>query len=94
MGDMATWGNAYWPVFLILSGLWILIGFGIPETIALMGHVSDHLDNTLSFYARRELHVSVATASTIHTIGWWISFLAWMMSVVFLTAHIWFAQFG
>lgn len=94
MGDMASWGNAYWPIFLIISGLWLLLGFGIPESLALMGHVSNHLDNTLSFYSRSELHVSVATDKSIHTIGWWISFLAWAMFAVFITAHIWFDQFG
>lgn len=92
--SMMSWGQHYWPVFLSVSGLWVLSGFGIPESLALVSGTSSHFDNTLSFYARTELHVSIATANTMHTPVWWISFLAWMMFVVFITAHIWFAQFG
>jgi hypothetical protein len=89
-----TWGATYWRLFLIISGLWMLTGFGIPESIALATDPVRGLDNTLSHYARSELHVSVATAGNLHTVGWWVSFLAWMMFVVFITAHIWFDQFG
>jgi hypothetical protein len=91
---MITWGDRYWPVFLVISGLWLLTGFGIPESIALATAPSRGLDNTLSAYARVQLHVSVATAGSVHTLSWWVSFLAWMMFVVFITAHIWFLQFG
>lgn len=91
---MMTWGYHYWPTFLIVSGLWVISGFGIPETIALVTNPATHLDNTLSFYARTELHVSVATANTLHTGVWWVTFAAWILFVVFITAHIWFAQFG
>lgn len=91
---VATWGKDYWPVFLIISGFWVLTGFGIPEGLSLASYPSTHIDNSLSFYARTELHVYVATGTDIHTVGWWISFLAWMMFVVFITAHIWFDQFG
>lgn len=90
----ATWGKVYWPVFLIVSSFILLLGFGVPESLALVTHPSSHVDNTLSYYARYELHVSVATANTIHTWAWWLSFLLWMMFVVFITAHIWFDQFG
>jgi hypothetical protein len=89
-----TWGKVYWPVFLIISSVWVMLGFGIPETIALFTHPSTHLDNTLSFYSRTELHASVATATTMHTAAWWLSFVVWMMFVIFITAHIWFDQFG
>jgi hypothetical protein len=91
---METWGLHYWPIFITGSGLWLLTAFGIPETIALLTQPNTHLDNTLSQYARVQLHVSIATANNIHTIGWWVSFLAWMMFVIFITAHIWFDQFG
>lgn len=89
-----TWGKLYWPVFLIISSVWIMLAFGIPETIALATHPSTHQDNTLSFYSRTELHISVATAATAHTAAWWLSFVVWMMFVIFITAHIWFDQFG
>lgn len=91
---MMTWGQHYWAVFLSISSAWLLTGFGIPETIALATGRAHHLDNTLSFYARTELHVSVATAGSIHTIAWWASFVVWMMFVVFITSHIWFDEFG
>lgn len=89
-----TWGKNYWPIFLIISAVWLLTGFGVPETLALIAQPSNHIDNTLSFYSRTELHVSVATANTIHTAAWWLSFVIWMMFVIFITAHIWFDQFG
>jgi hypothetical protein len=89
-----TWGKVYWPIFLIISSLWLLTGFGIAETIALISGTANHLDNTLSYYARTELHISVATAATAHTVAWWITFVVWMMFVIFITAHIWFDQFG
>lgn len=91
---MESWGQTYWPIFLTVSGLYILGAFGIPEGIALATHPSTHLDNTLSYYARTELHISTATAGSLHTIGWWVSFAVWMMFVIFITAHIWFDQFG
>ena len=89
-----VWGEKWWPIFLVGSGLWLLTGFGIPETIALLTNSNTHLDNTLSYYARIQLHVSVATENSIHTVAWWVSFAAWMMFVIFITAHIWFDQFG
>lgn len=92
---MSSWGNTYWPVFLIISGLWVLSGFGIPESLALMTQPSTHLDNTLSYYARVQLHANVAMGPTaMHTAAWWITFTVWMMFVLFITAHIWFLQFG
>jgi len=91
---MLTWGEKYWPVFLIISALWLLTGFGVPETIALMTERSSHLDNTLSYYSRVMLHADVATNMSVHTVGWWLSFIVWMMFVLFITAHIWFLQFG
>lgn len=91
---METWGLKYWPVFLIITAAWLLLAFGIPETIALLAHTSTHLDNTLSNYARTELGVSVAVQRTVHTIAWWVSFVMWMVFVVWITAHIWFVQFG
>lgn len=91
---MMTWGREYWPVFLIISGIWLMLGFGIPEAMALVTGSAGHIDNTLSFYARTELNISVATAATKHTIAWWCSFVPWMIFLVFITSHIWFDQFG
>lgn len=89
---MITWGKEYWPIFLIISAIWVLLGFGIPELIALLSPVPNHLDNTLSVYARDELNVSAQL--TKHAIAWWLSFLAWGLFVVVITLHIWFDQFG
>ena len=86
-----TWGRAYWPVFLIVSAVWLILGFGVPEAISLVFRPL-HVDNTLSFYARSELNVSLQT--TVHTLAWYLTFIMWIMFVVFITAHIWFDQFG
>lgn len=90
---METWGKVYWPIFLIISSLWLLLAFGIAETMALVEDTL-HIDNTLSNYARTELHAQIATSTSPHTIVWWLTFIVWMMFVVFITAHIWFDQFG
>jgi hypothetical protein len=92
---MMTWGREYWAIFLSVMGLEVLLAFGIPETIALFTErASNHIDNTLSYYARVELHASVATQMNIHSLGWWLSLIVWMMFVSFITPHIWFLQFG
>jgi hypothetical protein len=91
---METWGNTWWPVFLIISAIWVTTGFGIAETIAILQGVGSHLDNTLSHYARTDLGLSVAVQNTKHTVAWWCSFVVWMIFVVWITAHIWFFQFG
>lgn len=89
---MLTWGREYWPVFLIISAVWVILGFGIAEIFAFFTSSATHIDNTLSNYARQELHVS--TQLTIHTIAWWISFLVWSVFVFVITLHIWYDQFG
>lgn len=90
--SIATWGQWYWPIFVIVSAVWLLTGFGVPETIALIeSHlVHEPIDNTLSYYSRRELNVSAVW--TIHTIAWYLSLACWTMFVCFLTSHIWFNQ--
>lgn len=88
---MMTWGREYWPVYLIVCSFVLLLGFGVPEAFALIIRPL-HVDNTLSFYARSELNVSLT--ATKHTMAWWLTFISWMMFTVFITAHIWFDQFG
>lgn len=91
----ATWGMRYWPIFLIISAAWLALGFGIPEGIALAtgGHVlGNETNNTLSWYSRHELNVTAG--ATIHGAAWWFTFVVWMGFVIFITAHIWFDQFG
>ena len=85
---MITWGKDYWPVFLIISSVWVLAGFGIPELIAVFAGVSSHLDNTLSNYSHVELNVSAQM--TKHTVAWWASMITWWLFVSVVTAHIWF----
>jgi hypothetical protein len=89
---MLTWGKEYWPIFLTISALWVGLGFGIAEILALFTKSSTHIDNTQSFYARSQLHVS--TQLTIHTVAWWASFLVWVVFVFVITLHIWYDQFG
>ena len=85
---MITWGLHYWPVFLILSATWLLLGFGIPELLAIFTQVSTHTDNTLSAYAQQELHVSAQM--TRHTIAWYLTLITWTSLSIILTWHIWF----
>lgn len=91
----ATWGRAYWPWFLIVASAFVVLGFGLPEGKALLEGAHNpniHVDNTLSYYARYELNVTAG--ATVHGAAWWFTFVAWMLFVVFITAHIWFDQFG
>ena len=80
-----SWGNYYWPFFLVLvSAL-----FGVPELIALFTNVA----NTLSDYARLQLHVGTAFTGQVHTVAWWASLAAWLLFAVVITVHIWFVRF-
>lgn len=85
---METWGKVYWPIFLIISAIWILLAFGIPETIALATAVATHKDNTLSNYSHVELHVTAQM--TVHTVAWFMSLIVWSLFVIVITSHIWF----
>jgi len=87
-----TWGIHYWPIFLIISAVWLLTGFGIPELIALFTSVSTHTDNTLSHYAQSELGISAQF--TRHTLAWSLSLMAWVLVTTILTWHIWFLLGG
>lgn len=82
----ATWGAYYWPYFLIL----VSVEFGVPELVALATNVA----NTLSDYARLQLHVGTAFSGTVHTVAWWCSLAAWLLFVVVITDHIWWVRFG
>lgn len=75
-----TWGRLYWPFFLIVVSL-LFLG---PELIALFTNSA----NTLSGYSWRELHVGRIYPS-IHTVAWWVSLAAWVVSVIVVTLHIW-----
>lgn len=81
----ASWGQFYWPYFLIL----VSTLFGVPELIALFTNVA----NTLSDYSRLQLHVGAAFAGQVHTIAWWASLIAWLLFAVVITVHIWFIRF-
>jgi hypothetical protein len=84
-----TWGRTWWPLFLIISAIWLLLAFGIPELIAIFTKgPGAHLDNTLSNYSRSELHVTATL--TRHTIAWYLSFLTWSVFAGIITLHIWF----
>lgn len=91
-GDMITWGNTWWPIFLITSSVWLLLGFGIPELIALFTNVNTHIDNTLTHYSQTELGLDAQV--TRHTIAWTLSLLAWVLVTTILTWHIWFKLGG
>jgi hypothetical protein len=81
---VGTWGRLYWPYFLVLASLL----FAVPEIIAL----ATNRANTLSDYAHHELNVTVATvANGVHTLAWYVSLAGWLLFVVLITWHIWWA---
>lgn len=88
---MITWGRTWWPLFLIISAVWVTLGFGVPEIIALLTERSRHTDNTLSNYSWHELNVS--TQLTVHTLAWWFTFIPVCVIGAVLVLHIWF-RFG
>jgi hypothetical protein len=77
-----TWGFYYWPI-------WILVLFAAflgPEIYALVTNVK----NTLSDFARYELHVGVAFHGPTHvSLAWWASIVVWAGFVAWITPHIW-----
>lgn len=75
-----TWGKYYWPFYLILAALLFLV----PEIIALV----TNFRNTLSQYSWNELHVNPGI--TVHTLAWYLSLAAWVLTAIVLTVHIWF----
>lgn len=81
-----TWGKLYWPYLIIV----VSFMFGIPELIALFTNVK----NTLSDYARYELHVGVAFQHSMPTLAWWSSLIVWATFVIWITAHIWYGKWG
>lgn len=83
---MNLWGNYYWPYWMILTS----VTFLVPELIALFTNVA----NTLSDYARTQLHVSRALEANIHSLAWYSSLITWLVFVIVITLHIWWAKFG
>ncbi len=81
---MSTWGDDYWPFFLIFVSL-LFLG---PEIAGLIGNPA----NTLSEYCWRELHVGLSFGAGRHTVAWWLSLAAWLVAVAVLTGHIWWRQ--
>jgi len=76
------WGNVYWPIYLSVAAAFFLI----PEVIAL---ATNHF-NDLSQYCWRELGVTKAWTLDLHTLAWWLSLFAWIITTVLLIFHIWF----
>ena len=78
---MPTWGQYYWPWYLVVG----VVLFGVPELFALFTNVY----NTLSWYAWRELDISLSVGQGMDTVAWWASFILWLSLVVIITGHIW-----
>jgi hypothetical protein len=70
--------------------VWLLIGLGVPELLALFNE--SKIDNTLSYYAQTQLHLTGTI--TRHDIAWYLSLLCWAMVTTILTWHIWFVFGG
>jgi hypothetical protein len=85
-GYVITWGKWYWEDFLIATGAYLGVFFGIPEIIALFTNVR----NTLSDFARYELGADTSQVFTTHNAAWFISLIVFVSVVTELTAHIWF----
>lgn len=83
---MNLWGDLYWPYWMTVTSLTFLV----PELIALFTNVQ----NTLSDYARTQLHVGVAFQHNIHTLAWYSSLLVWLTFAAWITIHIWWAKLG
>lgn len=77
-----TWGNTYWPIFLVIVSALFLV----PESIGIFTNSA----NTLSDYCWRELNVTMVFGSGKHTVAWWLSQIAWYMAVIILSLHIWY----
>jgi hypothetical protein len=76
-----AWGNFYWPVYLTVASLFFLA----PEFIGLITNSA----NTLSDYCWRELSVNVSYGHGVHTVGWWLSLVSFVVAAVLLIIHIW-----
>ena len=83
--NTTTWGNTYWPWFLIV----VSVAFLGPEIFALVSHST----NSLSEYAWRELHVQAGIPFSKHQAAWLLSLGMWGVGVFWLTEHIWFYHF-
>lgn len=82
MIHLMTWGMWYWPRYLIAVAVFLLG----PELYAL---ATNHA-NTLSDYAWSQLHVGLAFGpASVHSIAWWASLIIWILTVIALSAHIW-----
>jgi hypothetical protein len=75
------WGHYYWPAFLTVVSLFFLV----PEFIALITNSA----NTLSDYAWSEMNVSMSYSGGVHTAGWWLSLVVFIVAAVLLVIHIW-----
>lgn len=86
MPKVATWGNFFWPYWIIVTS----VTFLGPEIYALI----TNFRNTLSDYARYELGVTVGVNNHgIHSIAWWASLLVWLVFIAWITPHIWIVQY-
>lgn len=80
-----TWGNTYWPYFLIAVSLLFLV----PETYALLTNSL----NTLSDYAWRMLHVPTRGQHWSHTAAWLLTQGMYVVVSYWLWRHIWYHQY-
>lgn len=81
---MPTWGHWYWPLGMAVT----LLLFLPAELFAVFTNVG----NTLSYYAWTQLHVGLAYANNMDSVGWYSSLILWLLFVVIITAHIWWRQ--
>lgn len=85
-GVGATWGNWYWPTFLLT-----VLGFFLgPEIYSL---VTDRGPNTLSAWVWRTLQITRNETPAQWNASDFLSFGLWVVVVVWLTFHFWGGRF-
>lgn len=82
---MPTWGPKYWPAFLVVAGLALLV----PEVYALCTNVH----NTLSWWVWQTLKVQTGVWPWQWTAGQLLTFGVWSLVVFWLTFHFWLRWF-
>jgi hypothetical protein len=75
----ATWGSWYWPTWVVIALLSLLV----PEVYALVTNVK----NTQSYWVWHELDVHTGLAPNTWTSAHFIFFGLWSVFAIWLTGH-------
>lgn len=81
-----TWGNHYWPWYLLFA----FLAFIVPEVYSL---VTDHGPNTLSAFIWRLLGTTRNESITAWGALNFLTFGIYLVVVIWLAFHFWFGEF-